>query len=42
MRTVRSIAYRAAPDGREIKLLRAIAIEVLRAWDRARIIPPNA
>jgi TrmH family RNA methyltransferase len=41
MRTVRSLAYRAAPDGREIKLLRAIAIEVLRAWDRATIIPPS-
>jgi TrmH family RNA methyltransferase len=41
MRTVRSLAYRASPDAREIKLLRAIAIEVLRAWDRARIIPPS-
>ncbi len=41
MRTVRSLAYRAAPDAREIMLLRAIAIEVLRAWDRARIIPPS-
>jgi TrmH family RNA methyltransferase len=41
MRTVRSLAYRAAPDAREIMLLRAIAIEVLRAWERPRIIPPS-
>jgi tRNA/rRNA methyltransferase/tRNA (cytidine32/uridine32-2'-O)-methyltransferase len=36
MRTVRSLAYRAAPDAREIGLLRAMAIEVVRAIDRLR------
>ena len=34
MRTVRSLAYRAAPDAREIGLVRAMAIEVLRTIDR--------
>ncbi len=34
MRSVRSMAYRAAPDSREIALLRAISIEVLRTVDR--------
>ena len=33
MRTVRSLAYRAAPDAREISLVRAMAIEVLRTID---------
>lgn len=36
MRTLRSLAFRAAPDGREIQLLRAMAIEVLRTIDRVR------
>ncbi len=34
MRTVRSLAYRAAPDAREIELLRAMAIEVVREIGR--------
>ncbi|MEJ7810446.1 MAG: TrmJ/YjtD family RNA methyltransferase [Gemmatimonadaceae bacterium] len=34
MRTVRSLAYRAAPDGREIGLVRAVAIEVMRTIER--------
>ena len=34
MRSVRSLAYRAAPDSREIALLRAISIEVVRTVDR--------
>ena len=36
MRSVRSLAYRAAPDSREIALLRAISIEVLRTVERIR------
>lgn len=36
MRTVRSLAYRAAPDAREIELARAMCIEVLRTIDRVR------
>lgn len=36
MRTVRSLAYRANPDAREIELLRAMAIEVVRAMERER------
>jgi tRNA/rRNA methyltransferase/tRNA (cytidine32/uridine32-2'-O)-methyltransferase len=36
MRTVRSLAYRAAPDAREIELMRAMAIEVVRAMERER------
>ena len=39
LRTVRSLAHRAAPDAREIELARAMAIEVLRTLERARIIP---
>lgn len=39
MRTVRSIAYRASPDAREIELLRATAIETLRALERLRANP---
>ncbi len=34
MRSLRSLAYRASPDSREITLLRAIAIEVMRTIDR--------
>lgn len=36
MRSVRSMAYRAAPDSREIALLRAVSIEVVRTVDRIR------
>ena len=42
MRTVRSLAYRAAPDGREIQLARAFAIEVVRAFERARGLPSGS
>lgn len=34
LRTVRSLAFRAAPDAREIELVRAMAMEVLRALRR--------
>jgi tRNA/rRNA methyltransferase/tRNA (cytidine32/uridine32-2'-O)-methyltransferase len=36
MRTLRSLIYRAVPDGREVDLLRAMSIEVLRTIDRER------
>jgi TrmH family RNA methyltransferase len=36
LRTVRSLAFRAAPDAREIELMRAMAIEVVRTLDRVR------
>jgi TrmH family RNA methyltransferase len=36
MRTVRSIAMRARPNAREIELMRAMSIEVLRALERER------
>jgi tRNA/rRNA methyltransferase/tRNA (cytidine32/uridine32-2'-O)-methyltransferase len=36
MRSLRSLVFRAAPDGREVDLLRAMAIEVLRTIDRER------
>ena len=36
MRSLRSLIFRAAPDGREVDLLRAMAIEVLRTIDRER------
>ena len=36
MRSLRSILFRAAPDGREIELLRAMTIEVRRSLDRVR------
>jgi TrmH family RNA methyltransferase len=39
MRTVRSLAGRAAPDAREISLLRAMSLEVLRTIARLGIIP---
>jgi TrmH family RNA methyltransferase len=39
MRTVRSLAYRAAPDAREIELMRAMAIEVVRTMERERKRP---
>lgn len=36
MRSLRSLLFRAAPDSRELSLLRAMAIEVLRTVDRIR------
>jgi TrmH family RNA methyltransferase len=36
LRSLRSLTYRAAPDAREIDLMRSIAIEVMRALERAR------
>jgi TrmH family RNA methyltransferase len=39
MRTLRSLAFRANPDAREITLLRAIAIEVVRYLERSRSTP---
>lgn len=36
LRTIRSLAFRAAPDAREIELVRAMAIEVVRTIDRVR------
>jgi TrmH family RNA methyltransferase len=37
MRSFREIVFRAAPDGREASLLRAMGIEVVRFLDRARL-----
>ena len=36
MRSVRSLVFRAEPDGRELDLVRAMSIEVLRTVDRVR------
>jgi tRNA/rRNA methyltransferase/tRNA (cytidine32/uridine32-2'-O)-methyltransferase len=36
LRTMRSLTFRAAPDAREIELLRAMAFEAMRSIDRAR------
>jgi len=36
MRSVRSLTFRAGPDAREIELIRAMAIEVVRAMERER------
>ena len=36
MRSLRSLIFRAAPDGRELDLVRAMAIEILRTVDRER------
>ena len=36
MRTLRSLTFRAAPDARELSLLRAMAIEVMNFIDRKR------
>lgn len=36
MRSVRSLLFRSGPDAREIELVRAMAIEVARAFDRQR------
>lgn len=41
MRTVRSLTVRAAPDARELSLIRAMAIEVIRFLERHRIRPKN-
>jgi TrmH family RNA methyltransferase len=37
LRSLRSLTYRAAPDAREIDLMRSIAIEVMRAIERAGV-----
>lgn len=42
MRTLRSLAYRAAPDAREIELLRAIAIEARRGSGRGTAMTTRA
>ncbi|MGQ0713375.1 MAG: RNA methyltransferase [Gemmatimonadaceae bacterium] len=39
LRSFRSLTFRAAPDAREIDLLRAMAIEVCRSLERARQRP---
>jgi len=39
LRTVRSLVFRATPDAREIELLRAMALETLRALDRSHSNP---
>ncbi|MGH7623444.1 MAG: RNA methyltransferase, partial [Gemmatimonadaceae bacterium] len=36
LRSLRSLTYRASPDAREIDLMRAMAIEVMRAIERSR------
>ncbi len=36
MRSVRSLVFRAEPDGRELDLVRAMSLEVLRTIDRVR------
>ena len=36
MRTLRSLTFRAAPNARELSLMRAMAIEVLNYLDRTR------
>ncbi|MGH7655399.1 MAG: RNA methyltransferase [Gemmatimonadaceae bacterium] len=44
MRTVRSLLARAEPDGRELMLVRAMGIEVLRTIERVRkeSVPPDS
>ncbi|HET7622321.1 MAG TPA: TrmJ/YjtD family RNA methyltransferase [Gemmatimonadaceae bacterium] len=39
LRTIRSLSFRAAPDARELQLLRAMALEVVKAIRRARSHP---
>jgi TrmH family RNA methyltransferase len=39
MRTVRSLTVRASPDARELSLIRAMAIEVIRYMERQRYEP---
>jgi TrmH family RNA methyltransferase len=41
LRSLRSLTYRAAPDAREIDLMRSIAIEVMRAIERAEKASPS-
>lgn len=42
IRSLRSLTFRAAPDAREILLMRAVAIEVVRFLERAGIpVPPR-
>jgi len=42
IRSMRSLTYRAAPDAREILLMRAIAIEVVRFLERSGVpVPPR-
>jgi tRNA/rRNA methyltransferase/tRNA (cytidine32/uridine32-2'-O)-methyltransferase len=36
LRTIRSLTFRAAPDARELQLMRAMALEVVKALRRAR------
>ena len=43
MRSFREIVHRAAPDGREATLLRAMGIEVVRYLERRGLpVPPLA
>ena len=46
MRSIRTLTFRAAPDAREISLLRAIALEIVRFLERTgrveRSLPPDA
>jgi len=46
MRSIRALTFRAAPDSRELSLLRAAALEVLRFLERTdrveRALPPDA
>ena len=39
LRTIRSLAFRAAPDARELQLLRAMALEIVKSLRRARSHP---
>ena len=39
LRTIRSLVFRAAPDARELQLLRAMALEVVKAIRRATLNP---
>lgn len=39
LRTLRSLTFRAAPDARELQLMRAMALEVVKAIRRARSHP---
>jgi TrmH family RNA methyltransferase len=45
MRSIRTLTFRAAPDAREISLLRAIALEIVRFLERTgrieRTLPPD-
>jgi TrmH family RNA methyltransferase len=46
MRSIRALTFRAAPDSRELSLLRAAALEVMRFLERTerveRALPPDA